>query len=230
MISHVINSLRDFIFPPLCLHCQELTDRTLLCRACSELLQILPLEGRCAYCFVPSESVCDKCRQRIPSFKKAAAVFDHLGPAAALIHALKYNNRPDLAKDFAAFMIVQFTRLNWPIPDLIVPVPQSLSHYVMRGYNQSTLIANEFAKLLECPCLDLLKRHSGTFSQMGQNRDQRESLSEDNFSWKKSHLISDKTILLIDDVMTTGTTLRHCASMLQQGFPEAIYALSFCLA
>jgi predicted amidophosphoribosyltransferase len=98
----------------------------------------------------------------------------------------------------------------------------------MRGYNQSALIAQEIARLLERPCLDLLKKRSGDFPQTGLSREQRESLTSDAITWKKHHPISDKIVLLVDDVMTTGSTLRRCTETLQEAYPQAIYALAFC--
>jgi ComF family protein len=124
--------------------------------------------------------------------------------------------------------VAQFFRLDWPIPDVIVPVPISLTRWLDRGYNQSALIAKEMSTLLEVPALDVLKRRSGDYSQAGLSYAQRKTLSSNSFLLKKSLSIQEKTVLLIDDVYTTGTTLACSAEALCAGFPEHIYGLTLC--
>lgn len=224
----------QLVYPPLCLHCEEWISgkRFLLCPICRELLSLLDADKRCLHCFSCLEQgyFCQKCREKASPLTRVAAAFDYQGPAATLIHHLKFANAPYLAKEIAAFMMVQFSRLDWPLPDYIIPVPLSFTHFLKRGYNQSQLIAQEIGHLLDRPIVNCLKKSSEFFSQMGQDRLQREKLPEACISWKKPQLMADKTLLLIDDVMTTGTTLRHSAQQLQEAFPKAIYALTTCLA
>ncbi len=205
--------LLRLLFPPLCLHCQKTTGalRKRLCPACLELLELLSPEERCP-----------------PFLKKTAAAFAYFGPAASLVRELKYRHRPYLAKDAAAFMLLQLHELGWDPPDLIVPVPQSLMHGLVRGYHPTLLIAQALGGMLERPVANLLKRRLGIPSQTGLDEAQRRALPLDSFLWKKYRDISDQKILLIDDVMTTGTTLHRCAAVLQQGFPISIHALAFC--
>jgi ComF family protein len=226
-------ALVDLVYPPLCLHCEEKTGG-LLCATCSELLTLLSSEGRCRGCFtlLEEKNKCPQCDQKVACFKRAAAL-DYFGPAATLVQRLKFANRPHLAKDLAAFMVVQLFRLGWPTPDLLIPVPQPFTRFLVRGYNQSELLAKEMGQLLNREVKNLLKRRSGDFPQMGQERSQREKLSQAAFFWKKKNSceqVVGKTVLLIDDVMTTGTTLRQTASLLQEAGPAALYALAACLA
>lgn len=81
-------------------------------------------------------------------------------------------------------MVVQLIRLEWPLPDFLIPVPQSFMHRLSRGYNQSQLIANEMSKLLNIPTYDCLKRSPDAFPQTALNRKQREQLSHDTVSLK----------------------------------------------
>jgi competence protein ComFC len=161
---------------------------------------------------------------------RVGSAFEYAGPAASLILQMKFGKKPELAKDIAAWMVVQFFRLELPLPDLIVPVPQSFFRRMTRGYNQSELIAQEIGKLLERPVENILKRSIGDFPQTGKSREERENLLEDSFSLKKRFGISDKIILVIDDVMTTGSTLTQCARVLEEGFPAALFALTCCTA
>lgn len=152
-----------------------------------------------------------------------ASALDYLGAVSSLVVGIKYGRMPYLAKTASAFMAAQFFRLQWPTPDLIIPVP---GRQWFQGANHAHLIASRLAVRLQAKSLPLIKRKAGDFSQVKLTKQQRENLSSYSFYLKKPSLIEDKIILLIDDVITTGTTLRHCAEALSEGFPAKIFALS----
>jgi predicted amidophosphoribosyltransferase len=83
---------------------------------------------------------------------------------------------------------------------------------------------------MQCPVIPALRRRSGDYSQAGLNQAQRLQLTGSNFELKKGHQFHDKKILLIDDVLTTGSTLRKCAEQLYATYPSNIYGLTFCRA
>jgi ComF family protein len=143
---------------------------------------------------------------------------------------MKYAQQPYLAKGAAAFMVAQWANLEWPMPDIVVPVPMSFTHWLERGYNQSELLAKEIATLLDRPMVNALGRKSGDYSQAGLSISQRRSLEGSRFYLRSNQLLYDKTILLIDDVITSGTTLNRCAEALMEGHPGVVYGLSFCKA
>lgn len=189
-------------------------------------------KGRCLVCFTEMEGgsgkVCKRCRVN-PSFVASmAAAFEYEGPAASLVKHFKYGGQTYLAEGAAAYLAMQFIALQWPFPDFIIPVPMALSRYWVRGYNQSALLAQELSKILQRPCIEFLKRKSGDYSQAGLNYAQRLSLSGESFSLRRGELLEDKTLLLIDDVLTTGSTLRKCGEVLAEACPRKIYGLTLC--
>jgi competence protein ComFC len=232
----IVNAFLHLIYPPLCIHCsQGLPNPThLLCKDCLSLLELINPTERCTFCFSadcdPAQRLCAECHSRYSILDGMGAVFDFVGPAASLMKKMKYSNMPYLAEGIGAYMGAQFCRLDWPMPDLIVPVPITLPHLFQRGYNQSALIADVLAQTLNRPSSKVLKRKSGDFSQAGLNREQRKALKGESFICKKDGCLEDKIVLIVDDVMTTGSTLRCCAEALQAGFPKKIYALAFCRA
>lgn len=161
---------------------------------------------------------------------RIASAFDYEGPAATLIKKLKYGRQPYLAEGAGAFLAAQFIHLEWPLPDVIIPMPMAALRKFDRGYNQSLLLAQVVGRLLNRPILDLLKRRSGDFSQAGLSRKQRQGLGENAITLKPTDKLRDKSILLIDDVMTTGSSLHRCAEALAGGHPENIYAITVCRA
>ncbi len=234
LASFVRQSCLDFLFPTSCLFCRELLSRsnTPFCPTCVSLFEpIQPLE-RCPYCFsIEVDSVnrhCASCRQETRYLYRQGAVFDYIGPPAALIKNMKYAQKPYLAKGAAAFMVAQWARMEWEMPDLVVPVPMALTHWLERGYNQSELISAAIADLLGKPMKRLLKRKSGDYSQAGLSLHQRKTLTGKHFYLDSRVHFQDKVILLIDDVATSGTTLNRCAQALIEGHPSRIYGLTFC--
>jgi ComF family protein len=222
----------QFIYPPLCLHCEErLEQRLIFCETCTSLLEIIDPSERCPTCFGTLSSSCQTCLEKKEKvIYRTGAVFDYIGPPATLLKKLKYGQQPYLAEGAAAFLAAQFIRLDWPLPDALVPTPLSFTHWIGRGYNQSELLANHLSSLLQVPVWKALKRRSGDFSQAGLALEQRKQLNTDSFYWNRRFKIEDKTLLLIDDVMTSGSTLQQCGKALLQGYPSHVYALAFCRA
>jgi ComF family protein len=236
ILTHVVKSFVHLLYPPLCLHCQDdLSEKSsLFCKACFACLELVNPEERCPYCFSAEYSVeqliCTTCKEKKPFFNRMAAAFDYLGPAATLVKQMKYADQPYLAQGAGAFLAVQFLRLRWPQPDYIIPIPLAFMRMFDRGYNQSRLLAEALGKIIKCPVENALKRMEGGISQAGQNHRQRIQLKSEQFSVKMGLNLADKCLLLIDDVMTTGATMRCCAEVLLEQCPSSIYALTLCCA
>ena len=230
------HSFLHLVFPPRCLHCEESTDhdQPLFCPACLSLLELIDPSERCFSCFGPRDPAqgrrCSDCLEGNSIFSGIGAAFDYIGPAASLIKKLKYGNQPYLAEGAGAFLVAQWGQLKWPVPDAIVPIPLSFTHWIDRGYNQTVLLAEQMSKLLEVPVWDVLHRKSGDYSQAALSLSQRKSLDGKRFTLKKKFSLEDKTLLLVDDVMTSGSTLKRCAEVLVEGYPTRLYALAFCKA
>lgn len=234
--SSLKNSFLHLVYPHQCLHCQEMLDpnEPLFCYSCSCLLEWINPEERCSRCFSAdhtfSRNSSKHCLQKTALIYRQAAALEYIGPAATLVKQLKYGNRPYLARGGSALLFAQFDRLKWPLPDAIIPVPLSLTHWLQRGYNQSALLAENMANFLNIPVWDVLKRKSGDYSQAGLNLEQRKRLDGKHFKLKSGYSLEDKVLLLVDDVMTSGSTLNRCAEALAEGVSARIYALTLCSA
>ncbi len=220
-------------FPGKCLHCGLLLppEPVVLCPGCASLLDLIIPEERCPACFNPLSEhalLCSDCLQYPSLFTCMGAAFNYEGPAASLIKRLKYGNQPYLARGMAAFLVAQFDRLGWPMPDAIIPVPLSFGRWLERGYNQSALLADEMGALLQCPVWNALKRKSGDFSQAALSLEQRKALDGSRFKLNPKYPLDGKVLLVVDDVMTSGSTLGRCAEVLNRGNPASLYGLTFC--
>jgi ComF family protein len=215
------------IYPHLCLHCEQpIKGRgRKLCACCAEQLELLDASRRCAICFAEA-GTCSGCWKRMAPLRAIAAAFEYEGAVKTLVRHFKFHDAPELGRGAAAWMAMQLLRLSWPLPDLIVSVPQTPWHAWARGYNQSEVLAQELSRIVHRPACSLLRRQSGGASQSRLPRALRLQLSEDAFSWKRRRAIADQVVLLVDDVMTTGSTLRACAAVLGEGYPKALYGLA----
>lgn len=235
-LKKLLKSCVDLVYPPICLHCRDtlLQDRELLCETCFDLLELIDVKLHCPACFsiqyCTKKMHCVKCASKKSSLTYIAAAFEYKGAPSTFVKEFKYGNKPYLSQGLGSFMTAQFIQLKWPIPDLIVPVPQSFSRWLTRGYNQAELLSDSIGQLIERPVVKALIRKSDDFSQAGLSLCQRLKLNGKSIYLKKNQNLQDKVILLVDDVLTTGTTLQICAEALLEDYPNSIYALTLCQA
>lgn len=232
MLKSILATALNTLYPPLCFHCQADWSEGPLCSHCLSLLEVVDPATRCRYCFSshvnPGQGTCRRCILEEPVLDSFAAVFDYYGPVTSLISQFKYSGKYWLAEGLAAYMAAQWVQLDWPVPDLIVPVPIPWLRRIDRGYNQSALLAKSLSKILNAPYAMCLSRSVGDCSQASLSRSLRKKLDGNTFRLRRS--VDDKTVLLIDDVFTTGQTLNCCAEKLLEGCPAKIYGLSLAAA
>lgn len=199
-------------------------------------MELLDPAVRCKRCFSYLEhdhatEGCEHCSQLPWPLLKLGAVFPYRGAPAILLKRFKYGKRTDLSQTLGAYLVVQWSRLEWPLPDYIVPMPISKVRLWTRGYNQSQLLAEVLADYLNVPICQAIERKSGDWSQAGLSTSQRQELSNSSFFLtQEAEKIRGKTVLLLDDVFTTGKTLEQCAAVLLEGAPRTILGLTLCRA
>jgi len=146
-----------------------------------------------------------------------------------MVHALKYGGLDYLAPLMAEEMLHRFAQLpELAMADLIVPVPLHRFKLRQRGYNQSELLAQHFAHCIGLPfCGNCLVRVRNTPSQTTLGRAGRLQNMTGAFACVRPEVVKGKTVLLIDDVATTGATLEGCAQALKQGGAKQVLAYTY---
>ncbi len=198
---------------------------------CDDCLKTLPfLTGNlCKHCGEPIKSegnYCKRCKGKKFIFDKALAPFVYKDEIKNLILGLKYNNKKYNAKCLASFMsdVILKNNIN---ADVIIPVPLCNKRLKQRGYNQSWLLANEICKSVKVGVKDnILLRVKETPTQTNLDYAERQDNLKDAFKVRNSKQIKNKIVLLIDDVYTTGATVRECSKVLKNAGAKEIYVVT----
>jgi competence protein ComFC len=213
-------SLLDFIFPPVCAICEnELKiGEQFICGDC--YLNIEFIESHfCHRCGAPLErdrKTCRHCRGIKFHFEKVRAVATYVSPLSEMIHFLKYNRKTHIANRLGIFMGNVFQSDSELFSsDIIVPVPLHRARKRERGYNQSKLLAQVVSDISGKTLIDdSIIRKKATKSQTMLAVDERVENLRDAFAVVAPEKIKGKNIVIIDDVLTTGTTLEEMAKTL----------------
>ena len=201
--SDIFEPVLDFILPALCIECGTPlpSGRKIICRDCFEALPRLP------------SPILDSLRQEISPvyFDDLFVLFPFVPQIQKLIHSLKYQRALSVAGYFGEALHQFLPKVRF---DLITAIPLHPARQRERGYNQSAQIGGKFAELRNAPFDPfVLERIKNTRSQTRLNRAQRKENVRDAFTCAKD--VAGKTVLLIDDVITTGSTLNECARVLK---------------
>jgi ComF family protein len=218
MLARALNLL----FPPQCLICNAIVGQNgALCLPCWQQVRFIS-DPICACCGLPFEYkmgehvLCGECMRAMPPYARARSVFAYDEHSRALVLRLKYHDQTQLAPSYGGWLAAAGKELI-AASDVIVPVPLHYWRFVKRRYNQSALLAQMLGQKTGLQVIpDALKRIRATTPQTGLTRKQREDNVKGAFTANPRHVsaVKGKTILLIDDVLTTGATLEHCSKAL----------------
>ena len=165
--------------------------------------------------------ICLECKATTPRFKKAISPLVYNGGAVALI--AKYKNGCGYLKEYFADLICRKLE-NLPKADCIVYIPMTKKSIHKRGYNQAELLAKSISDRTQIPVLkDGLLKAKETAAQKSLSKKERATNLADCFKVNDRKLIKDKTILLIDDVLTTGATADAACKKLLEAGAKCVY-------
>ena len=207
------------VFPPECLSCRaRVASDDGLCGPCWRDTAFITGDV-CDACgvqmrgYVQSGDRCDDCLRVARPWSQGRAALLYKDRGRSLVLALKHADRHDIVKPAGRWM-AKVAQDILKADALVVPVPLHWSRMVRRKYNQASLLGQAMARHLETPfCADVLKRTHATDTLDGKSRDQRfaELSGVMAINPKRAQLIKGRSVLLVDDVMTSGATLAACA-------------------
>ncbi len=230
LLKRYLEGLQHLIFPNLCLQCSHELSRfeQHVCAFCWDKLQRTYFES------YESESGMDQLFWgRIElSGTFALYFFEKEKPIQDILHALKYQFKAPLGRHFGELMgKTIFKSDKYKSIEALIPVPIHPQKRFLRGYNQSELLAEGIANILDLPVLlDVVHKKANNASQTRKNRFLRWDNASEQFSLGKTH-IPFRHIAIVDDVITTGSTLEAMAKLLRLRYPDLqISLLSFAIA
>lgn len=209
------NSLLDLLFPPVCIHCGKRINKQndFLCKDCLNKIEyLIPL-------ITKVEGL---------SYDFLISIVRYREVVVSIIHNLKFYNLSSIS-DFIAELIYKQIKKNKLVLDvnLIIDVPLHLVRKRERGYNQASLIAKKLANLLGVDYDgEIIERVSNTVSQATLEHDKRERNINQAFKLKKNIDLKHKSVILLDDVFTTGSTAEECCKVLKSAGPKKITVLT----
>jgi len=228
LIEEPFIRLLDLIFPPSCAGCGKLGVHW--CDDCYASVKPItqPVCEKCGLPVKHQAELCN-CADTIHSLDYFRAYSIYTPPLSNAIKQLKYERDFAIAKKLAFYLIKLYNEYKIKA-DLVIPVPLNKNRIRERGFNQASLLAKFFANELQLPYeKQALVRTKNTRSQVGLSRLERLSNVQEAFQANPA-LIMGKTIIIIDDVSTTGATLEACASTLKNAGAMKVIGLSLARA
>ncbi|MEY2556657.1 MAG: hypothetical protein QOE34_82 [Verrucomicrobiota bacterium] len=227
-----LSALSSLFYPATCAVCSTDVERPeYLCESCRERAPRIQAPF-CAKCSEPFSGAitqtfsCANCAHRTLHFDLAVAAYRSRGLVRKLVHEFKYAHQRHLRHPLAAWLgeTMNDPRLRGRRFDLVVPVPLHPARERERGFNQATLLAELLARRISVPLRPVLERIRYTTTQTAYDRAERMENLRDAFRLRKNMNVRELHVLLIDDVLTTGSTLSECARVLKEAGAISVHA------
>ncbi|WP_424930145.1 ComF family protein [Amaricoccus tamworthensis] len=234
--SAMINSVVNTIFPPRCLACSESTDAPHgLCPDCWKDTHFISGDT-CCKCGVPlvgeagEDDTCETCQRHPPAWNRGAAALLYNGAGRRMVLALKHGDRLDTVRPLARWMALAGDGVI-DRSDMIAPVPLHWRRLLKRRYNQSAELARALSRISGKEArTQLLMRKRFTTPQEKMDRTARAENQSGAFAVNPKELerLQGKAVLIVDDVLTSGSTLSGCAETLLAAGAAEVNVLVLC--
>lgn len=229
-------SVLSFLFPPLCSFCGEtvLNADDYFCPSCLKKIEIIT-DNYCRNCHLPlkenEKNLCRDCIKKSFLFDKLVSLGEHKTFLKELIYILKYKKNKKAGRILGKKLALKLADYQiYSNVDIVIPVPLHKNRIKKRGYNQSSIIGKSLVKhwpFSKKPLLgEVLIRVKDTRTQLNLNKKERKSNVGNAFICIDAELIKGKTVLILDDVMTSGATVNECVKTVRKYEPFAVLAAS----
>lgn len=237
-VSQWLKNGQFWLLPGVCVVCQRPSDRDAdLCARCEPALR--PLERPCLTCALPlpagdyASPRCGRCLGEPARLARTVAAFAYAEPASSLIAGFKYRAALEKGRVLGD-LLTERVRAQYgaqPLPQLLVPVPLHPARLRERGFNQALVLARQLGAALHIPvAAEALQRIRHTPSQQGQSARERKRNLRGAFRVNEEcPLLECASLALVDDVVTTMSTVRELARVLRHRHP-ALTIHAWCLA
>ena len=208
----------DFLLPPRCVLCGQPSGSVCICTPCrTDLPWLGPHCLRCGLPLgSPRDKICGACIQSTPPFFRTVCPLRYEFPVNRLVQAFKFKRQLAAGRVLSHLICEHVSIGNLSRPDTLIPVPLHHWRLLSRGFNQAYELSTYAGRILDIPVVaGALRRRRKTLAQSGLSRKQRRKNLKGAFYWHGSGK-PGAHVALIDDVMTTGTTVTECARVLRR--------------
>src|SRR6476620_472410 len=230
--SELFQAAVSLLYPATCTVCgKQVRAGEFLCDSCeATIVRIVP--PFCDTCSEPFDGSintafnCANCAHRTIYFNAAVAAYRGRGIVRQIIHEFKYTRQLHLRHLIARWLraALDDERLCGPRFDVIVPVPLHPARQRERGFNQAGLLGKLLSAQTSIPAKPMLERIRYTTTQTALDRSERMENLHNAFRLRKNADVRDLRVLLVDDVLTTGSTLNECARILKRAGAFSVHA------
>lgn len=212
-----INKIINIVYPKRCPFCDKIIKEPFeICEECKKIINLkfikrkIFLDGNVIVCVSP---------------------FKYTGNIAESIKRFKFRNRKDYAKSLSKFMVTTFNEffLNENI-DVITAVPLHPRKKSQRGYNQAELLAKNISNNVNIPYKNILRKNKINLQQHDLSYEERVNNVKGVYSANKKDIIKGRKVLICDDVITTGNTLKECCKILISNGADKVYCITLASA
>jgi len=215
-VANVAGSITNWLLPRRCLLCGLPAGASHLCVACENELPRVAIA--CPQCAVPvvTPGLCAACLQHPPPYAAALAPLVYTGAVRYLLTQFKYHQRLSCGVPLARVLLQAVRARDEPLPQALIPVPIHAQRLAERGFNQSLELARPLGRVLGVAVLDDdVRRVRATVPQNQLAQDERVANVRGVFALRKG-VILPKHVAIVDDVLTTGATVRELAKVLRK--------------
>ena len=228
----IFQTFTNWLFPHRCASCStEIADGAVVCAKCfSELVFVAqPFCEKCGKILAVSnvsEMLCETCTNYPREFTLCRSLFVYNYQSQHIIMKIKNQAASDIAKTCIKMLMSRYFEI-FNQGDIIIPVPSHWSRVARRGYNPAEIIARELATFLHKQCFSkYLKKAKRTEYQKNKNISDRKHNVHQSFVCRKN--LQNKSIILVDDILTTGATLNEATRVLMLAGAKNVLCITIC--
>jgi ComF family protein len=232
--------VKIIIFPSYCLLCGQALEKVaerVICSDCQGKVEVhqgpsCPVCGRFYFHNSPADYLCGECLDSPPPFDRHRSLGPYAGHLKEVILLFKYKGYEALSRPLGRLVYKMLSENgSFSGVDSIIPVPLHKKREKKRGFNQSELLSREISRVSAIPVIkNVLVKTRNTPSQVSLDAPEREINLRGAFRVRKLEKIAGRTLLLVDDVFTTGSTIRECAKELKKAGAREIRAVTLARA